>query len=301
MKKLCFSLIYSIGICCSLTSNASEPHANQSHVNQHSINQTESPQANPVLLAQYLELAGVNQILTSIPEQIETMYLEAVDEQGENAGDTKILAALVQAWSQQQIQQSLINSLAELVDDTQLTALVDWQNSGVMQIIKQQEALTEQHDFSKEFYNFAQQLPNSLPSLEKRALINQLLDARQIVDAMVELTLSVSEPVMVALLDSPTAKESGFDQDSINQQLFELRALLENDLSEQISLLSYYLYRDIDDNDLIKYIDFYQSELGQLELSLQSNALHKSIGFWQENYRKTAVMNLSSLSPLTRY
>ncbi|NMP30899.1 hypothetical protein HII17_04920 [Thalassotalea sp. M1531] len=250
------------------------------------------------LLTSYFEMIGVNQLLTSVPAQVESMYQDTIAEQGKDAPDSKILAALVNAWKQQNIKSNIIASVANRLEHAQLQQLVSWQTGELAVQLKAQDALAEKDDFANEFFAFAQQLPQSLPSKEKMALINQLIDSKQMIDSMVDLTISVSEPVMIALLASPSAKEDGFNSQAVNEQLRELRVLLEEDLSQQIALLSYYLYRDFSLEDLQAYVDFYQSDLGQLELTILSNALHQSIALWQANYHSEKLTTMPPLAAL---
>lgn len=242
------------------------------------------------LLERYFELAGVEQLLASVPTQIESMYYETVAEQGDNAADSQILAALFSAWDQKKIKAELMANLAIKLEKQKLQQLLSWQNGQLAQSIKQLDLQTEQEAFALSFQEFALKIPQSLPAKDKMALINEVIDSKQMVDSMVELTLSVSEPVMAALLASPTALTDGFDRGSINEQLAELKVLLESDLSQQISLLSYFLYKDVADKDLQKYAAFYQSELGRLELEILSTALHQSIALWQEEYHQNVLV-----------
>jgi len=246
----------------------------------------------------YFELAGVNQLLKSVPEQINAMYLDTVNEQGAHATDSKILAALVNAWQQQEITSHVIQSVSQRLEQAQLQALMTWQTGSLALKMKSQDALPEQEDFAQGFEQFAMAIPQSLPSIEKRQLINQLIDSKQMVESMVELTISVSEPVMIALMASPTAAQDGFDQEVINAQLRELRGLLEDDLSQQMAMLSYYLYRDLTETELAAYVEFYQSDVGQLELDILSSALHQSIALWQANYYTQKASYLPPLAAL---
>ncbi len=245
-------------------------------------------------LAQYFELSGVNSLLHSVPEQLQSMRLDAVEEYGENSPDVKVLNGLIKAWQYPMIQRQLASVIEESVTEEQLSALIHWQKSTLALQFKNKDLVTTQEQFEQDFIKFINRLPLSLPDKEQVVLINDLIDAKQIVDGMVDLTLSVSRPVMLALVETESAKRDGLTVELVEQQLLELEQLLVEDLSEQIALLSYYLYKDVSRQDLADYTKFYQSDLGQLELAILNKVLHQSIALWQTYYEEVSYNILLS-------
>lgn len=245
-------------------------------------------------VALYFELSGINALLNSVPEQLKDMQLDAVEEYGESSSDVIVLNGLIEAWQYPVIQKQLSNAIKNTLTEEQLSALLYWQNSTLAKQFKDKDSSTNQALFEQDFISFINRLPVSMPDKEHVALINELIDAKQMVDSMVDLTLSVSRPVMMALADTETAKRDGMTVEVIEQQLLELEQLLVEDLSEQIALLSYYLYKDVSIKDLHEYTAFYHSDLGQLELAILNKALHQSIALWQTYYEDVSYNILLS-------
>lgn len=245
-------------------------------------------------VALYFELSGINALLNSVPEQLKDMQLDAVEEYGESSSDVIVLNGLIDAWQYPVIQKQLSNAIKNTLTEEQLSALLYWQKSTLAKQFKDKDSSTNQALFEQDFISFINRLPVSMPDKEHVALINELIDAKQMVDSMVDLTLSVSRPVMMALADTETAKRDGMTVEVIEQQLLELEQLLVEDLSEQIALLSYYLYKDVSIKDLHEYTAFYHSDLGQLELAILNKALHQSIALWQTYYEDVSYNILLS-------
>lgn len=245
-------------------------------------------------VAQYFELSGINTLLNSVPEQLKAMQLDAVEEYGENSSDVMVLNGLIEAWQYPIIHQQLSHAIEKSLTAEQLNALLFWQNSKLAKTFKDKDSLTSQELFEQDFILFINRLPLSMPDKKHIAVINDLIDAKQMVESMVDLTLSISRPVMIALADTESAKRDGMTIEVIEQQLFELEQLLVEDLSEQIALLSYYLYKDVTIDDLNQYTEFYQSDLGQLELAILNKALHQSIALWQTYYEDVSYNILLS-------
>lgn len=246
------------------------------------------------LLIQYFALAEVNTLLDSVPNQIEAMYQDSVVEQGEDASDSRILLSLLSAWHGDDFKSELISRLSKSISHSELTQLVHWQQGDLARQIKQQDLLSEQPEFAGEFFQFSQKLPHSLPSQHKMILINELIEAKQMVNGMVDVTLSVSRPVLTALASASLEQQEEIKIETIEQQISELGQLLETEMSMQIALLSYYLYRNVPEDTLIAYTEFYQSALGQLELKVLNDALHQSIALWQKEYSMLAISDVKS-------
>lgn len=264
----------------------------QSHSNvQNKVNTVQQDS-----IYQYFELAGINRLLASVPEQVRAMQQDVIAEQGEMSADNKILSTLVAAWQQQEIRQSLADSLVKSLNEKQLSELINWQNSALAKLIKQRDELTNKASFEQSFIAFVETLPHSLPNENKQQLINELIDAKHMVDSMVELTLAVSRPVLLAMLQSPAAEKEGLTVQSVEQQLFELEQLLKPELELQISLVSYFLYQDVEDSKIQQTVEFYHSDIGQLELAILNKALYQSIAIWQARYEEKSL--LRELSPL---
>ena len=235
-------------------------------------------------LEQYFKLSGINELLDSIPEQLKFMQIDAEAEYGIESSDNQISLALLEAWDDKKIKFALKAKIAEAVTSQQLSALIKWQSSVLAQHIKQKDLAAEHDNFEQEFVQFVANIPANMPDKNHRVAINKVIDAKRMVDNMIDLTISVSRPVLLALVNSESAESENMSVADVERQLVELEQLLQNDLSHQISMLSYFLYKDLSITELNQYAHFYQSELGLLELSLLNQALHYSIALWQSAY-----------------
>ena len=235
-------------------------------------------------LEQYFELSGINELLDSIPAQLKAMQLETEFEYGVDSSDNQISLALIDAWDEKKIKMALKTKVSEAITPEQLSALVNWQSGALAQHIKQKDLAVENASFEYKFIQFVTNIPANMPDKNHRVAINRVIDAKHMVDNMVELTISVSRPVLLALVETESAKSEHMTIADVEGQLVELEQLLQDDLSHQISMLSYFLYKDLSITELNQYAQFYQSELGLLELSLLNEALHYSIALWQSAY-----------------
>ncbi|WP_286266159.1 hypothetical protein [Thalassotalea atypica] len=235
-------------------------------------------------MARYFELSGINDLLESIPEQLKSMQLDAENEYGTDSLDNKIMQSLIDAWDDRKIKHALMTKINDSITSQQLSALIQWQSSALPQLVKHKEAEANNDDFEQKFVQFVRGIPENMPDRNHRAAINKVIDAKHMVDNMIDLTLSVSRPVLLALVETESARKEKMTVSDVERQLFELEHLLQDDLSHQISILSYFLYKNLSTTELNEYAQFYQSDLGLVELSLLNEALHYSIALWQTAY-----------------
>lgn len=248
-------------------------------------------------LTNYFELAGVNELLHSVSAQLEQMHEQMSLDYGEHSVDAQIVAKLQSAWQLSQFLPQINQHIEKSLTPNQLSALMQWQQSQLAQKVKQLDQASESQEFQQAFIRFLDRLPADMPTQSKVQLINDIIDAKQVVDGMVELTIEVSRPVFIALLASPEAKKEGLTRAKIETQLQELEQLLEQDLARQVATLSYYLYKDLSVDELQRYADYYQSATGRLELEIQQKALSQSIALWQANYQQLDYNAMLITSP----
>jgi len=66
----------------------------------------------------------------------------------------------------------------------------------------------------------------------------------------------------------------------IEEEIQKYKPVIQNSLRQQMILSSFYSYRNISNEELIKYIEFYKSHTGKTEINVVGNAIANVLKQW---------------------
>lgn len=239
----------------------------------------------------YISTVGVQQLLDSVPDQIDAMgnqqqNLDAADQDTEN----HVMQALLHAWDSANMQAIVVDHIVANSDQGEIEQLLQWAQSPLAQRLYQAEEESYQAEFEGNFLRFITEMQSTPPDAARQATIERLVTASELAETMTEMTIKIMGAMAISLaqMDSDQTAETTA---AINEAIDQYRDQLQPAMVEQAKLISHYLYRDFSDADLNRYAAHYESSLGKREIALLSESIIAAMSSWADR-AGTAIMQL---------
>lgn len=220
----------------------------------------------------YLNLSGANKALSAIPAQIAMMGQQANLTNNNPEQNRKATEAILSAWDEQEVNQAVFDHVKNNISAEQLGQLLAWLKTDFTHRIKQAEGQSTEPQFQAEFMRYMAEIQTAPPSEARIAQINEFVDVAQSVDYTADLVVDIVKAI--------AASEGSKSEEEVTTMAEQMKSMMVPQLDQQLKMVSFYVYRDINDQDLAKYIDFYREELGQKEISLMYAAIGKGVARW---------------------
>ncbi|WP_075188168.1 hypothetical protein [Teredinibacter haidensis] len=249
-------------------------------------------------IRQYMALSGVDEIIDSVPLQIEAMINQRLLTSENPETEKEIMQVLTYSWDSSVIKESIFNHIQKNSNSGEISALLDWRKSPLVVKITAAELDSASPNFQGDLLHYIADLQVAPPAPETIQAIRRLVVATDMVDMMVEMAVQVTKAMTTAFLQA----SGGNDEKAtieLDKQIDSMRALLTPQMEQQAVLMSYYIYRNISNEELDSYSSFYNSNIGKRELTLVSESLSVAMSLWAEQSAIAIVKNLESKNDKT--
>lgn len=228
----------------------------------------------------YLTLSGASQALANIPMQIEAMGQQMQLTAKDPAASQKIMTKIMSNWQQNEIEQKVFDYVKANITNEQMQPLLIWLESDLARRVKLAESQASEPNFNQEIMHYLAELPNNPPPAIRITAIRQFIESTRIVEQTLNMMMKIANGVTKALLMDSGKEEYAEAAVKLEEQMKQMESVLKPTLEQQMIMVSYFVYRDINDEDFEQYSQFYQQELGQKELSLMYEAMGETMAYW---------------------
>jgi len=233
------------------------------------------------MLVHYLQLSGINEMIDAIPTQIEAsakqQLLTATDAESKSNEDN--LQTFISAWNADEIKQSIKDHMQAHSNKEEIAALIAWQEQPLTRKIGAEELVSSSPEFQSEFLRYMADIESNPPSSETRQAIQRFVAATQMADMMIDMSVQVIKAMMIAEARSSSTDTAEVEAE-IDQQISTTVEAMRSSAEQQAVLMSYYIYRNISNEELATYSAFYETELGARELALVAESLTEAMSYW---------------------
>lgn len=198
-------------------------------------------------------------------EQIPDFVRASVDQyQGKLREDVYewLQEAARDAYSPDTLQRRVAAQIDGVLDAETIESALAWLRSDLGQRITQAENAASEIDNLDHMRRFAAELEEDPPSLHRLSLVRRLDLAVHATDILVESHLLSTLGLVKALRASMPDERQG-ELDQLVQRIESQRPQLVQAYQEVTRIISLYSYRDLDDEDLERYLAFAESAHGQ--------------------------------------
>ncbi len=244
----------------------------------------------PEQIRLYMEVSGIDEMIDSMPVQIEAMFNQRLLTSTKPDAEKEVLELLSNSWDPDVISQSIASHITVNSSKEEINSLLEWRKDATVIKITAAEAESNSVDFQNNLLRYIAALQETPPSQETMKAVKNLVVATDMVDMMVEMTVQVSKAMISGFLEAEIP-ESTLDKNDLLSTIDSMRASMRPQMEQQAILISYYIYRNITNEELNAYASFYESRLGSRELKLVSESLYVAVSLWAKQSATAIVSN----------
>lgn len=234
---------------------------------------------------QFIELSGIEEMIESMPLQIQAISGQRQLTSKNPAVEQQVMVLMSEAWYADEINAAITAHIKKNTSATELAKMLEWKKKPLMVKMTEAEAQANAPDFQANLMRYVATLQSTPPTPETREAISRFVDATKMADFMVDISSKVVESMAMAFMQA-----SGEDTKQAKADLADymqtMIPAMRQQMEQQAILTSYYIYRDISNQELDQYSDFYQSKLGQKEMNVVTESLEVAMTLWA---KKSAV------------
>lgn len=252
------------------------------------------------LVKKYIKLSGFDEALSSFPDQISSISAQMLLTSKQPVLAKKITAIMRESFDVKRAEENLYTFL---IGNTQIGFLekaVQWAETPLAQKINTEEMAASKPEAQAGLLRFMADLQETPPSEARVALIHEYEKITGLAELSTQIIIEVmrgmGESVNLAL---PEDKRQTPNQ--MEEEMEKARLDIREAMREQIIITSLYSYRNISDEELTQYIEFYKSETGKTEIDVSGKALIHVLKQWSVivGEKITALAIENSASPGT--
>jgi hypothetical protein len=242
-------------------------------------------------IEQYIELSGIEEMIDSMPIQIDAMINQQLLT-AENPETVKEeMQVLNYAWDSVEIKTEIVEHIQKNSNNDEINELLEWRKSPLLVKITTAELDATSANFQNELLRYIADLQLTPPTTETMKAIRHLVVATDMVNIMVDMTIQVIKTMTTAFMEAES-KNADEIASELNKELDSMRAMITPQMEQQAILMSYYIYRNITNEELARYSSFYESDIGKRELTIISESLSVGMSSWAKKSAVALVENL---------
>lgn len=229
----------------------------------------------------YLELSGIKASIQGMPAQVEMMSQQMQLTSADPEKDRVVISVLLEAWQEEKVNQELISYIQNNMTSAEMTQILSWLNTPLIKRIKASELAATSPDLQQELMLYMANLQSNPPTPARMAAIKELVSVTKMAENATDIAVSIVANMFKGMQAAMPEKQVSEEQ--IQQQVKQVRAMMSQAMNQQMVLMSYYIYRDVSDDELAEYMSFYQKSLGQKELTVVYGGMKNAMQLWGDN------------------
>lgn len=235
---------------------------------------------------QYMALSGIDEMLEALPRQIEVMVGRLLQASENPEAERVLMNALVGAWDPVATRASVEAYIQGASSPEEIGHLLDWKVTPLAKKVMAAEMESYQPEFEVELRHYTENLQNNPPDEQRDAAVDRLVKSAHLSELMVESSVQPSLALALVLLGAGMidSKEALGD---LHRDLEAMREKLSPQMEKQARQMSYYIYRNITDDELNRYAAYYETDLGKREVALSYGAMKAAMSRWSKDSAKT--------------
>ena len=230
---------------------------------------------------QYLALSGIDSALDGIPAQMSAMGQQMQITVKDPAQAQRAVDLLLNAWQIEEVRLIVAEHVKENFSTAEMKSLLTWLNSDLARKIKSAEEKAAAANFNQEFMTYMAQLQTTPPTTARVQVIRDFIDTTHIVDHSLNIVMSVAQGTMEGI--NVANPEQAVSDEQIQTQLSQMQIMMRPALEQQMVMVSYYIYQQLTEQEIVQYTKFYQQPLGQKELDIMYDGIGQALNYWSTN------------------
>ena len=229
----------------------------------------------------YASLSGIDETITAVPAQFEAIQNQLLLTEKDPVAVKKAVEIFSDQWNSASLRNTAIDYIAERLTVEQLDQLIKRQETPLVRKMVAEELMSTSPSFQSDFMQYVAELHVTPPQPDTIKAIQQFVSRTKLDEVMLEMSVQVTGAVLKGFGEIKPESEAA--QKQAEQQITAMRVAMKPMMEQQAVLMSYYIYRNIANEDLDEYSAFYETELGQIERDIAVQAFTEVITEWLNN------------------
>jgi hypothetical protein len=242
------------------------------------------------MVQRYIEISGIRNMLSSFPEQIDTMAAQARKTSSDPEIEEQVFKIMKECFDIDRFEKQLAGFLLQNTEKQQMERFLGWLESPLAKKVTREEVRSSEPSEQANMVRYITDLQELPPTEERIELIQRLEETTRMSDLMTKIFMEITQGMMEAMnLALPELKRESLE--NIYAEIGKIQPAMKDAFRRQMILSSFFTYRNISNRELTRYIHFYASDTGQEEIRVTSNALGYVLKKWFSEVSRNLVVS----------
>ncbi|NQZ86916.1 MAG: hypothetical protein HRT54_04980 [Colwellia sp.] len=227
---------------------------------------------------QLMDKSGATKSIEGLPEQMQAMGQQMALTAKNPSEHKKFMEVFVSSLNTDKLLQQMSEHIRKNVSSEELQLILTWLDSDLASRVVSAELQSAEPKFQQNLMHYVAELQTTPPSAERTKVIINYVESSEVVEQGINMVTALLGNMFEAI--KITQPENVQLAKQLDGQLEQMAVNMKPAMEQQMILTSYFIYRDISNEDLNQYSSFYKKETGQKYLSLMVGAIGEGLNEW---------------------
>lgn len=214
------------------------------------------------IVKKIIEASGMEAMIESFPDQILAQHIHRTPFAKDPETERRVTNILLESYDEGKAQKILFESVNKNASQQELKAIGGWLQSPLGKRFTSAESNASNPKSGKDLLAYIKKTQINPPPQERLLLIKRFENSARQTEAAVKIVELITRGMLSGINEFYSA-EGKHSAEDINKQIHEMNIALPKELRPNMILVSQYTYREFNNADIEKYIDFLESDVGQ--------------------------------------
>lgn len=211
----------------------------------------------------FISISGLAATIDTMPDQFQQQINLQALTQNDKVSVEKVRQAMESALASTNGYQIAESYLLARPDSQNLINTIQFLESSLGQQVVAAEASANEPEFAVAMQSYTIEISKNPPSEQRTQLVDQLNEAMNSEDTIIDM-LKTMMLVSADFFEGLNSEMSEDIREAMEAEWEKMEPMLRAQMSQYVILASYYVYKDLNDQQLSQYIDFLESADGQV-------------------------------------
>ncbi|WP_440877603.1 hypothetical protein [Thalassotalea sp. PLHSN55] len=227
---------------------------------------------------QLLDKSGATKTIEGLPMQMQAMGQQIALTAKNPAEHQKFMETFLSSLNTDVMLQNMVGYVKKNASEADIAPILTWLDSDLAKRMISAELQASDPQFQQNLMGFMGQLQANPPSPERTQTIINYVQSSAIVDQSMKVVMAMVTNMFDALKASKP--ENAEIAAQLDAQVDQMASMMKPALEQQMTLTSYYIYRDMSNEDINQYAEFFTQDVGKKYLDILMGAVGEGLNEW---------------------
>jgi len=235
-------------------------------------------QVSDAQIYQLMDKSGTTKIIEGLPLQIQAMGQQMALTNKDPVEHKNFMQVFTSSLNPDVMLRQMLEHIKKNVSPQELQHILTWLDSDLASRLIKAELQSADPKFQQNLMHYIADLQTTPPAPARTKAILNYVESSQVVEQSLKMIMSMLNNMFAAL--KATQPENEELAATLDAQIEQMAVSMKPVMEQQMILTSYFIYRDISEEDLTQYSNFYKQETGKKYLSLMVGAIGDGMSEW---------------------